>query len=268
MTTRVLLLVVSHFLLLWLGSCYSTRNCTLCQSGRTVRRDSCAVGGLGLAVLVGGPDGELVGARGGLVPCPGPLAPGVDAVLVGQVDVLPGLVVDPDLDALDAGVLRPRDAADADLVARERLERLRDVDARGELDRRLGRVAAGRPVRLEVGEPGDLDVDQPLGGRDVAVQAGDDHADGEAVLERQRLAVHADGDEGVAVLVGERAERRADGHVVGARGLDGVGARLDAGAREQVAHRDAEPGGVADVGPADLVRHAGQGDAAARRGAP
>src|SRR5687768_17854801 len=80
------------------------------QPGRTVRRDSCAVGGLCLAVLVGGPDGELVGTCGRLVPFPGPLAPGVDAVLGGQVDVLPGALVDPDLDALDAGVLGPRDA--------------------------------------------------------------------------------------------------------------------------------------------------------------
>ena len=86
-------------------------------SGRPVRRNTCAVGGLCLAVPVGGPDGELVGALGRPVPRPGPLAPGVDGVLFGQGDVLPRSVVDSDLDALDAGVLRPGDAAHPDWVA-------------------------------------------------------------------------------------------------------------------------------------------------------
>src|SRR3712207_7535120 len=41
-------------------------------------------------------------------------------------------------------------------------------------------------------EGGGLDAGEPLAGRDVAVQPGDEHPDGEPVLDRQRLAVHAD----------------------------------------------------------------------------
>ena len=53
-----------------------------------------------------------------------------------------------------------------------------------------------------------LDRDHPLGRRDEAEQAGHDHPCREPVLRRQRLAVHADGDDRVAP-VRDRGDRRA-----------------------------------------------------------
>ena len=82
----------------------------------------------------------------------------------------------------------------------------RHVDAGLGLDRPLLRPAALGPVGLELVEPGHLEIDQPLGGGHVAVEPRHHHPHGEAVLHRQRLAVHGDGQHRVAV-VGER--RRA-----------------------------------------------------------
>src|SRR3546814_10831489 len=61
---------------------------------------------------------------------------------------------------------------------------------------------------------GELDLGQPLGGGDVAVQAGGDEAGGEAVLEREGLAVHAHRDQRIPVeggLDGEAAGVAVDG---------------------------------------------------------
>ena len=80
------------------------------------------------------------------------------------------------------------------------------------------------------------------------------------MLERQRLAVHPDGDQRLALLVEQDRQRGARGEVVGAGGADRVGAVLDAGLAEEVADRDPDPGGVADVLAADRVRDAGQRD--------
>ena len=71
---------------------------------------------------------------------------------------------------------------------------------------------------------GDLHVDDPLGRRDVAVEARDDGAHREAVVDRQRPAVHRDRQHRVAV-VGERGERRAAGPAV----LGGLQHRVGAG---------------------------------------
>ena len=65
--------------------------------------------------------------------------------------------------------------------------RLRGVDARRDDDRRLLHPALGDPVRVERGERRRLDVDDPLAGRHVPVQARHDHPHREAVLDRQRL---------------------------------------------------------------------------------
>ena len=74
----------------------------------------------------------------------------------------------------------------------------------------------------------DLQVDHPLARRDVAVEPGHDHAHREAVLDRQRLAVHRDREHRVAV-VGERRQRRAAGPAVVGGLQHGVGAGLHAG---------------------------------------
>ena len=60
----------------------------------------------------------------------------------------------------------------------------------------IGPLAAqprSHPVRVERVEGRGLDPGEPLAGRHVAVEAGDDHPHREAVLDRQRLAVHAEG---------------------------------------------------------------------------
>ena len=74
-------------------------------------------------------------------------------------------------------------------------------------------------------EAGDLHVDDPLGRRDVAVEAGHDHAHREAVLDRQRLAVHRHREHRVAA-VGEGLERGAAGPAVVGGLQHGVGAGL------------------------------------------
>ncbi len=79
------------------------------------------------------------------------------------------------------------------------------------------------------------------------------------MLEGQRLAVHADGQQGVAV-VGEGAERRAAGPAVGARLEHHVGPGLGPGHREQLAHRPPGPDGVAGELAAHLVGDAHEGD--------
>ncbi len=81
---------------------------------------------------------------------------------------------------------------------------------------------------------------------------------GEAVLDGQRLAVHADREQRVAV-VGERLERSAA--VNPSTEVESTMSASAAGGlrlREQLADRIPEPHGVADEVAADFVRHAGQ----------
>ena len=101
-------------------------------------------------------------------------------------------------------------------------QRPRGVDAGHGLDRRLAGPAAPDPVGVEVAEAGQLQVDQPLGGRHVAVQARDQHPHREPVGERQRLAVHGHGQHGVAA-VEHGGGRGADGEPVGRPGHELVG---------------------------------------------
>jgi hypothetical protein len=79
------------------------------------------------------------------------------------------------------------------------------------------------------------------------------------VLERQRLAVHRDGQHRVPA-VGDDGGRRAAGPAVDRPAEQLVGAGPDAGLLQQRAEQDAGPAGVADVRSADLVRDAGQRD--------
>src|SRR5690606_27453474 len=121
------------------------------------------------------------------VPLVDPLAPRVGARDVGQAGRLPRTVVDADLYALDAAVLCPGHAGDGDRACGDVVAGSRDVDPRGDFHRAPLSPAAGRPVRLERVEPAHLEVDHPLGGADVAVQARHDHPHREPVLEGQRL---------------------------------------------------------------------------------
>ena len=94
------------------------------------------------------------------------------------------------------------------------------------------RPAALDPVLVEVVEGRQLDLGHPLGGRHVAVEAGHDEAGGEAVLDGQRLAVHADGEHGVAA-VHHGLHGGAGGAAVDRAADDLVGAGLHAGLVEQ-----------------------------------
>ena len=95
--------------------------------------------------------------------------------------------------------------------------------------------------------------------RDVAVEPRHDHPHREAVLDRERLAVHRERQHRVAV-VGQRGQRGAAVPAV-LRGLQHrVGARLHAGLREQVGDRARPTTSVADQVAADLVGHAAERD--------
>ncbi len=100
---------------------------------------------------------------------------------------LPRAVVDAHLDPTDPAGLRPRDATDRrHTVGRstQRPEPVDGVDPAHQLDRCPVCVPARHPVLLEVLEGGQLDLGQPLGGGDVAVQARHDQPDGEPVFQR------------------------------------------------------------------------------------
>ena len=227
------------------------------QAGGAVR----STGRCGLVLRrpgrVGGAHRERVLAGRG-VPRPGPLPPGVDRGDV--VERAPSATArrrpaPPRPRRRGAGPRRPRRPR----RRRPSRRRRRRVDAGLQLDRRLRRPAAADPVGVEVGEAGQLQLGQPLRGRHVAVEAGHDHPDREAVLDRQRLAVHADGEQGVAAVAQHRG-RGAGGEPVDRPADHLVGAGLRIGLVEQVADPDAEPARVADQVAADLVGDAGERD--------
>src|SRR3712207_3289391 len=138
-----------------------------------------AGGGAGLG-------GVLAGSG---VPVVDVLAPGVNVKLLGEPGVVPGLAaVGRDLDALDAAGGRPGDAADRGLAGWDLGAVLHGVDAGLGLYGALLGPGALDPVRVEV-PVGELYLGDPLGGRDVAVEAGDDEAHRVAVLEGKLAAV-------------------------------------------------------------------------------
>ncbi len=169
-------------------------------------------------------------------------------------------VVDADLDLGDAAVLRPRDAGDDRLVLGQGAQALGDVDpALGEHGGVGGPVPRG-PVGGAGGVGGELDPLQPLGRRHEAEQARHEHAGGVAALVGERLAVQTDDDHRVPAVADRLEGRRA-----GVPGVSGVGVDLlhpgpHADELDEGGERHAQPAAGADVGPADLVRDAGQGD--------
>ena len=120
-----------------------------------------------------------------------------------------------------------------------------------------GRPAEPGPVRLGAIEAGELQVDDPLGRRHVAVEARHDQARRVAVLDGQRSAVHPDRQEGVA-LIGERLDRRARGEPVDRRRQHHVGVGVNARPGQQVSNPVPRPLGVRDQVAADGIGHAGQ----------
>src|SRR5262249_18781781 len=121
--------------------------------------------------------------------------------------------------------------------------------------------AQAYPVRVEVGEAGQLQLGDPLGGRDIAVEPRYDHADREAVLDGQRLAVHADSQQRVPAVQQHRGGR-ADGEPVDRPTHHLVGAVLDAGRLQHALQRYPQPLRVAYQVAADVVGDAGEGDVA------
>src|SRR3954451_6235725 len=219
-----------------------------------------AVLGLQPPGAVGGADGDPV--RAALeVDRQHPLPPDVCLGLRGELGLLPLAAVDLHLHLGDAAALGPGDAGDHPAAGLDRSQRGRGVDPRRGLDRALGRPAALDPVGVEGLEGAGLDLGEPLAGGDVAVETGDDHPDREAVLDRQRLAVHAEGEHRVGRLE-RRAGRGADRHAVrgAADQLGGTGS--DAVLPEEVAQRDPEPAGGTGEVAAHLVGHAGERDVA------
>ena len=120
---------------------------------------------------------------GGL-PREAPQPPGVVGVARAQFGRLPVAVVDADLDGAHPAVLRPRDAAERHRPLGDVLTAAGHVDAGFGLDRPARRPAQPRPVRLGAIESGQLEVDDPLGGRHVAVETRHHQPGGIAVLGR------------------------------------------------------------------------------------
>lgn len=129
-----------------------------------------------------------------------PLPPRVDTGGVGQLGLLPLTAVDPDLDPLDAPMLRPGHPGDHRLLLGHDSQGFRDVDPALRQNGRIdGPVPLG-PVRSPLRVCGELDPLQPLRGRDETEETGHEHPSREPVLRRQHLSVHANHDHRVATV--------------------------------------------------------------------
>src|SRR5919112_6549540 len=156
-------------------------------------------GGLGLAVAVCGAHLDGVIAWSG-VPVVDVLPPGIFGELICEVGCVPGLsAVCGDLDLLDTAVWGPGDAANRVLAWGEVVAVIDGIDTGLGLDRALFCPGALDPVRVEV-PVGELYLGEPLGGRDVSVEAWDDESNGVSVLYGELAAVQAEGDQGVAAV--------------------------------------------------------------------
>ena len=137
---------------------------------------------------------ERVARPGGrCVPGVHPLDPGRVGDRRRQRAVVP-LPIDRDLDLADAAIRRPRDAGDGDPTGGHRLAETRHVDPRLGEDRSLLRPAEGHPVAVDRFQCRQLELGQPLGRRDIPVEAGNDQPCREAVQFREELVVHLQGD--------------------------------------------------------------------------
>ena len=128
------------------------------------------------------------------------------------------------------------------------------VDARLGLDRRLLGPAPRDPVGVETLPRGQLDLAQPLRRRDVAVQPGNHQPRREAVLDRQRLAVHTHRNQRVPSVQRHR-RREADGESVDRPADHLGGARLDPGPLQQVGRGTPSQRALPTRSPPTSLRH-------------
>ena len=137
-----------------------------------------------------------------------------------------------------------------------------DIDARLGLDRAFFAPTSRNPEAVHAGPIGDGDLFDPLGRRDVAVNARNDEACGEAVADRQWFAVHHEGEHRGAAVVRQRDGESA-GEAIDRAAKDlvlGVGRVLNPCFLEKFGQWDAGPNCVADEVASDRVRHAREGD--------
>ena len=218
--------------------------------------------GLHGALAVRGARGEPVLALGRLPGQP-PLAP-IDRTDVGpESGFLPGPVVDPHLDAFDAAAgLGPCDATDRDLTGVDTTSP-RSVDAGLDLHGRLLGPTPGRPIGLVRRERRERQPGDPLRRPDIAVEARGDESGRVAIAGGQWLAVHGHGDKRLAISGRQESlDGSRDCHAVHRGREHLVCTALHSGAFEQEPHGHTGPPGRPDVGPADFVAHAVEGDVA------
>ena len=174
---------------------------------------------------------------------------------------LPRAVVDPYLDPGDAPVLRPGHPGDHDRRRRPPRAPDRGVSMRDcVLIGACGRPAPRHPVRVEVGEAGQLQLGQPLAS---PTRSRTGRAPPSGPGSRARSAAARRSCRRPAARRGRRAAPRSGVPQVKPSDRpadDLVGAGLRLGLVEQVRERYAEPAGVADQVAADLVGDAGQRD--------
>src|SRR5215208_60887 len=137
---------------------------------------------LDLPIAVGGADFYSIVA-GPRLPVVDVLAPGINVELSGELRVVPGLAfVGGDLDAINAAMGSPGDTADRNGTGREVTPILHGIDTGLGHNRALLRPGSLDPVGIEV-PVGEFYFGEPLGGRDVAIEARDDETDWIAVFE-------------------------------------------------------------------------------------
>ncbi len=126
---------------------------------------------LGLTGAVGGLNPQGVGA-GSCRPCNRPLPPCVRSERFSKRRLGPRPIVDLYLDLGDPLVRRPCHPGDRDLPVRDDFRApARRIDPGLGLDRAVLGPAPGNPVAVEILQGGEFDLLQPLGCRDVSVEA-------------------------------------------------------------------------------------------------
>src|SRR5919112_3704360 len=218
-------------------------------------------GGLGLAVAVCGAHLDGVIAWSGF-PVVDVLPPCIFGELFCEAGCVPGLsTVCRDLNLLDTAVWGPGDTAYRVLACGEVVAGADGVDTGLGLDGAFLRPGALDPVRVEV-PARELYLGEPLGGRDVSVEAMDDEPDGVAVLYGELAAVQAEGDQGVTPVQRDvRLEAGRKAVDAAAHELSGGSSDLisaQAGLREDVGEQHPGPASVGDEPAADGVGDAGE----------
>src|SRR5918994_2755631 len=220
-------------------------------------------GGLGFAGAVCGAHLNGVIAWLGF-PVVDVLPPGIFGELFCEAGCVPGLsAVGRDLDLLDTAVWGPGDTAYGVLAGGEVVAGVNGIDTGLGLYRAFLRPGALDPVRVEV-PVGELYLGEPLGGRDVSVEAWDDESNGVAVLYGELAAVQTEGDQGVAAIqrnVRLEARRKvvdAASHELSGGGCDLVPAHT--GLCQNVGEQHPGPASVGDKATADGVGDAGERD--------